>query len=96
MNIFLEKYRNDPEIYDSAVRGYATAAFTVLSGVITNQKCLDRYDELRSGLLGFKKQILFEKRYPLKYKVKLLLLWFCPRLYNFVIRGIRNIKDKKD
>ena len=89
MNIFLEKYEDDPEIYDSAVRGYATAAFTVLSGVITNQKCLDRYDELRNGLLGFKKQILFEKRYPFKYKFKLMLLWFSPKLYNKVIRKVR-------
>lgn len=92
MKSFLEKYKDDPEIYDSAVRGYATAAFTVLSGVITEQKCLDRYDELRNGLLGFKKQILFEKRYPFKYKFKFLLLWFCPKLYNKVIRKVRERK----
>ena len=92
MNSFLEKYKDDPEIYDSSVRGYTTAAFTVLSGVITNQKCLDRYDELRNGLLGFKKQILFEKRYPFKYKFKLLLLWFCPKLYNKVIKKVRERK----
>ena len=89
MNIFLEKYEDDPEIYDSAVMGYATAAFTVLSGVITNRKCLDRYDELRDGLLGFKKQILFEKRYPFKYKFKLMLLWCSPKLYNKTIRKVR-------
>ena len=89
MNIFLEKYEDDPEIYDSAVMGYATAAFTVLSGVITSRKCLDRYDELRDGLLGFKKQILFEKRYPFKYKFKLMFLWFSPKLYNKVIRKVR-------
>ena len=92
MNSFLEKYKDDPEIYDIAVRGYATAAFTVLSGVITEQKCLDRYDELRNGLLGFKKQILFEKRYPFKYKFKLLLLWFCPKLYNKLIKTVRERK----
>ena len=89
MNIFLEKYEDDPEIYDSAVMGYATAAFTVLSGVITNRKCLDRYDELRDGLLGFKKQILFEKRYPFKYKFKLMLLWCSPKLYTKTIRKVR-------
>ena len=83
------KYEDDPEIYDSAVMGYATAAFTVLSGVITNRKCLDRYDELRDGLLGFKKQILFEKRYPFKYKFKLMLLWCSPKLYNKTIRKVR-------
>lgn len=91
MNIFLEKYKGDSKLYDSAVRGYATAAFTVISGVITNQKCLDRYDELRDGLLGFKKQILFEKRYPFKYKFKLILLWFSPKLYNKVIRKVRGV-----
>ena len=91
MNIFLEKYNGNSKLYDSAVNGYTTAAFTVLSGVITNQKCLDRYDELRNGLLGFKKQILFEKRYPFKYKFKLLLLWFSPKLYNKAIRKVHGI-----
>ena len=89
MNSFLAEYSYDEELFDTAVNGYATAAFTVLSGVITNQKCLDRYDELRNGLLGFKKQILFEKRYPFKYKFKLMLLWFSPKLYNKVIRKVR-------
>lgn len=89
MNSFLAEYSYDEELFDTAVNGYATAAFTVLSGVITNRKCLDRYDELRNGLLGFKKQILFEKRYPFKYKFKLMLLWFSPKLYNKVIRKVR-------
>lgn len=89
MNSFLAEYSYDEELFDTAVNGYATASFTVLSGVITNQKCLDRYDELRNGLLGFKKQILFEKRYPFKYKFKLMLLWFSPKLYNKVIRKVR-------
>ena len=85
----LAEYSYDEELFDTAVNGYATAAFTVLSGVITNQKCLDRYDELRNGLLGFKKQILFEKRYPFKYKFKLMLLWCSPKLYNKTIRKVR-------
>ena len=38
---------------------------------------------------------LDEKQYPLKYKMKTLVLWLCPGFYNFMIRGIRKARDKK-
>ena len=89
-------YKDIPDdVYDCCLRGYAAAAFTLLSGVITNEKFFYKYDETRAKILRLKKRILFEKQYPLKYKAKTLALWLCPRLYNFMIRGIRNAKDKK-
>ena len=72
-----------------------TAAFTLLSGVLTNEKYFYKYDEIRGEILKFKKRILFEKQYPLKYKMKTLVLWLCPGLYNLMIRGIRKARDKK-
>lgn len=89
-------YKDMPEdVYDCCLRGYAAAAFTLLSGVLTNEKYFYKYDDIRSAILNFKKRILTQKKYPLKYKVKTLALWLCPGFYNFMIRGIRNAKDKK-
>ena len=89
-------YKDIPEdVYDCCLRGYAAAAFTLLSGVLTNEKYFYKYDDIRSAILKFKKRILTQKKYPLKYKVKTLALWLCPGFYNFMIRGIRNAKDKK-
>ena len=89
-------YKDIPEdVYDYCLRGYAAAAFTLLSGVLTNEKYFYKYDDIRSAILNFKKRILTQKKYPLKYKVKTLALWLCPGFYNFMIRGIRNAKDKK-
>ena len=88
-------YKDIPEdVYDCCLRGYAAAAFTLLSGVLTNEKYFYKYDDIRSAILNFKKRILTQKKYPLKYKVKTLALWLCPGFYNFMIRGIRNAKDK--
>mgnify|MGYP001134671270 FL=1 len=89
-------YKDIPEdVYDCCLRGYAAAAFTLLSGVLTNEKYFYKYDDIRSAILNFKKRILTQKKYPLKYKVKTLALWLCPGFYNFMMRGIRNAKDKK-
>lgn len=89
-------YKDIPEdVYDCCLRGYAAAAFTLLSGVLTNEKYFYKYDDIRSAILNFKKRILTQKKYPLKYKVKTLALWLCPGFYNFMIRGIRSAKDKK-
>lgn len=89
-------YKDIPEdVYDCCLRGYAAAAFTLLSGVLTNEKYFYKYDDIRYAILNFKKRILTQKKYPLKYKVKTLALWLCPGFYNFMIRGIRNAKDKK-
>ena len=89
-------YKDIPEdIYDCCLRGYASAAFTLLSGVLTNEKYFHRYDEVRSAILNFKKRILLQSKYPFKYKIKVLALWLCPGFYNFMIRGIRKAKDKK-
>lgn len=89
-------YKDIPEdVYDCCLRGYAAAAFTLLSGVLTNEKYFYKYDEIRGEILKFKKRILFEKQYSLKYKMKTLVLWLCPGLYTLMIRGIRKARDKK-
>ena len=89
-------YKDIPEdVYDCCLRGYAAAAFTLLSGVLTNEKYFYKYNDIRSAILNFKKRILVQKKYPIKYKGKVLALWLCPGFYNFMIRGIRKARDKK-
>ena len=89
-------YKDIPEdVYDCCLRGYAAAAFTLLSGVLTNEKYFYKYDDIRSAILNFKKRILVQKKYPIKDKGKVLALWHCPGLYNLMIRGIRKARDKK-
>ena len=62
---------------------------------ISMDKYFYKYNDIRSAILNFKKRILTQKKYPLKYKVKTLALWLCPGFYNFMIRGIRKARDKK-
>ena len=90
MEIFLEQYKDNEEIYSRCIKGYTDAAFTVLSGVITNRKCVEKYDYLRDGILSFKKRILFGGHHSTKDKVKTVLLFISPKLYNVMIRKIRN------
>lgn len=55
-------YKDIPEdVYDCCLRGYAAAAFTLLSGVLTNEKYFYKYDDIRSAILNFKKRILTQK-----------------------------------
>ena len=88
---FLNQYKEYEDIYPLCIKSYVTSAFIVLSGVITNQKCLDKYDFLRNGILQYKRKILFDNIYSKRDKLKTFLLWISPKLYNFVIRKIKNI-----
>ena len=85
MKRILESEKGSP-IYPYCIKGYTDAAYTVLSGVITSGFGADRYDELRNGLISFRKQILFGGHHSKKDKVKILLLSFSKKLYNAVIR----------
>ncbi len=91
MESFLEKYKDNEELYSRCIKGYTDAAFTVLSGVITNQKCVDKYDYLRNGILRFKKNIFFGELHSAKDKVKTAILLVSPKLYNTLIRKLRNV-----
>ena len=47
-------YKDIPEdVYDCCLRGYAAAAFTLLSGVLTNEKYFYKYDDIRSATVSY-------------------------------------------
>lgn len=72
-------YKDIPEdVYDCCLRGYAAAAFTLLSGVLTNEKYFYKYDDIRSAILNFKKRILVQKNIRLSIREKCLHFGFAP------------------
>lgn len=86
---FLEQYASDKELYPLCVYSYVESAFIVLSGVIEWQRCLDRYDYLRNGILRFKRQIFTQKEYSWLCKLKTFLLYISPKLYNKILTKIK-------
>lgn len=65
-----------------AIFGYVKSCFAVLSAVITNAKFYERYDELRNGILKYKKEILTSNLYSNRDRIKTIVLWLMPHLYN--------------
>ena len=88
MKFMLEQEKNS-SLYPFCVKGYVTAAYIVLSGIITSGFGTDRYDELRNELLSHKKEILFNGYHTTKDKMKIILLYISKHLYNHVIKKIR-------
>lgn len=82
--IIYESLKNDSELYPICVNGLVTSTFIVLSGVIKNQKCLDRYDELRNIIVTHKKEILKSRLYSKKDKIKAIILVIFPKLFNMI------------
>lgn len=79
-NIMIEDVNVDFKEY--AVKGFVVSNFVVLSGIIKNQKCFEKYDELRANILKYKKEILTSKLYSKRDKIKLIILLISPYIYN--------------
>lgn len=79
--IILKNEKND-EFEPYATQSYINSCFTALSGMISNQSCLDKYDEVRDKILQYKKLILSSDLYCKRDKVKVTVLSVSPKLYN--------------
>ncbi len=79
--IITDSQRDNPVTFPYCVKGYIQSAFIVLSGVISHQKYLDRFDTIRADILHRKRDIFFSGKYSRLDKVKTLLLWLAPKLY---------------
>lgn len=69
---------------------YIYQCFDILSRVLMHEVCLNKLHDLRAILLKHKKHILFEKpikvrtgfrKYGIKQKIFVLLLWVCPNFF---------------
>ena len=83
------------EEYRYYVKNIVMSDIFLLNSVIRNQKCLDRYEELRRDILKYK-SFVFDIRNKNMYKPKHLfgvfLLMICPKVYDKTItvrKGIR-------
>lgn len=83
--IILDSQKDNPIVLPYCIKGYIFSAFIVINGMISNQKFLDRYEEIRNSILKYKKQILFSNLYSKREKFKTLLLFIFPRLYKKLI-----------
>lgn len=79
--IILENEKND-EYEAYAVKSYINSCFTALSGIISNQSCLDKYDEVRDKILHYKKLVLSSDLYCKRDKLKITVLSVSPKMYN--------------
>lgn len=84
--IMIDGEKSNERILPYVIKGYVISAFVVLSGCISNNACMHRYDALRNSILQYKKDILTSRLYSGRDKLKTLLLWSSPRLYNKLIR----------
>lgn len=81
----------DSEVYPYCIKGFTDAAYTVLSGIITNGKCEDRFDDLIKEVKSYRKEILFGGHHIRKDKIKVILISISPRLYRMVITKVRTV-----
>lgn len=84
--IIIDGEKNNERILPYAIKGYIISAFIVLSGCISNNACMNRYDTLRNSILQYKREIWRSRLYSNRDKLKMFLLWISPNLYNKLIR----------
>lgn len=79
--IITDSQRDNLITFPYCVKGYIQSSFIVLSGIISNQQFLDRFDSIRVDILRHKREIFFSGKYSRLDKIKTLLLWLAPKLY---------------
>lgn len=79
--IITDSQRDNLITFPYCVKGYIQSSFIVLSGIISNQQFLDRFDSIRGDILRCKREIFFSGKYSRLDKIKTLLLWLAPKLY---------------
>lgn len=82
------------DIADESLKPYAlkscvTSEFIALSQMIRNHTCLDRYDEIRSSIIAYKKDIFKSSIFDMKCKLKTFILMLSPKLYNMLIKKLK-------
>lgn len=85
-NIFLDKFKDNEAVYPWAIKSYIMSAFIVMTGCLRFNACMDRYNELRNGILAHKKFVKNSPIFSRQEKLKVMLLNYLPSLYNLLIK----------
>ncbi|MGN1123077.1 MAG: glycosyltransferase family 2 protein [Eubacterium sp.] len=72
------------ELY--AVKGLVSSCFVVISGIIQNNKYLDKFEELRMYVKNYLKMIISSPVFSRGDKIKAVLLTFTPNIYKLMIK----------
>ncbi len=101
---YIATYCSDERVTIAFNYYYIYLCFTFLSRMLLQQVCLNRLSELRVILLKYKKHILFEKpikvrngvrKYGIKQKIFVLLLWGCPKFFYSLYPLYHKLKNRR-
>lgn len=84
--IILDNVKDNEDVLPYAVKGYIMSAFIVLSGCIQNNMFFEERQELIKDILSYKKEILSSNLYSKLDKIKTLILFLSPDLYEKIIK----------
>lgn len=79
----------DEELKLYALKSCVISEFIALSQMIRNHACLDRYDEIRTSIVAYKKDIFKSSIFDIKLKLKTFILMLSPKLYNMLIKKLK-------
>lgn len=81
----MEGEQGNKQLSPYLIQGYVTSCYAILSGIIKNKKCLDKYDYLRNEILKYKTEIFVSSLYSAKDKIKTFILFCSKFLFNKLI-----------
>lgn len=87
--IVVDYAEENENILPYAIKGYVMSAFIVLSGCIQNDAFYEDRQRLIKKILSYKKYIFKSKLYSNTDKLKTLILFISPRLYEILLKGVK-------
>ena len=87
--IVVDYAEENENILPYAIKGYVMSAFIVLSGCIQNDAFYEDRQRLIKRILSYKKYIFKSKLYSNTDKLKTLVLFISPRLYEILLKGVK-------
>lgn len=79
----------DRDTLPYCVKGDVLKSFRTIRQMITADKYMDRFHDMRRRIVKHKKAIFFSGLYSSLTKLRTLLLWLCPPIYQFTIKRFR-------
>lgn len=86
--------KNSPA-YPYSISLKITNDMFLINSIVRNNKCFDRYEQLRKDILKHKKYVFSKKcsnYFSMRHKIGVILLMFAPKLYNKSILFRRSVR----